>query len=104
MGNLRKLLLHELEIKIVGYNQDIFRRAYPLQAIEGILDQGMPRAQNIVKLLGEFGAAHRPKAASDAAGHNNAVVVRSGRHISEFSVGLVEKARLGCRIEGTVTL
>ena len=45
------------------------------KALDGQLDEGLPHPENVDKLFGILGRTQRPQAASDAAGHNDDMVV-----------------------------
>lgn len=54
------------------------------ESLNGELDEGLATSQNVEKLLGAFGAAHRPKAAANAAGHNDEVVILHAEKMMEW--------------------
>jgi hypothetical protein len=70
-----QLLQHQILVALIGYDQYILFRAYRQKAIVRHLYQRATHSQNIVKLLGESSATHRPEAASNATRHDDAVVL-----------------------------
>jgi hypothetical protein len=75
VGKVRQLLLNQRGILLVGYNQYMLFGNDRQDAVVAHLQKASACAQEIDKLFWTRGAAIRPKAASNATAHYNAITM-----------------------------
>ena len=72
--HLGQLFPNNAHIGGVGHHPEILHRAETLETVDGELNERASTSQDVDELFGVFGRAQRPKAATDAAGHDNDMV------------------------------
>jgi hypothetical protein len=102
VGHGRQLLLRLLDVALVGDHQAALRRNEPLQAGDGVLDEGaLP--ENVEELLGPLLATGGPEATADAPGHDHGVVhTEDGSNREEDGRALIQHKRPGEKLHPIV--
>lgn len=83
-GNFGQLFSDKVFVLCGGDYPNVLGEYDIFESLNGELDEGLATSQNVEKLLGAFGAAHRPKAAANAAGHNDEVVILHAEKMMEW--------------------
>ena len=70
-----QMFQNKLLVGLVGHHEEVFIGDDRAETLVGASDETLPSTQNIKELLGIVVLAEGPESASDAACHNDAVVV-----------------------------